>query len=218
MNGIHDMGGMHGFGPVVPEDNEPVFHYAWEGRVLGLQRALLYSKAWNIDVFRHAQERLPATVYLQTSYYARWLLGLTLSAVEKGLVDEDELEAGHALRPGPAVERSMQRDDAAAGFTRPSFFRTTTREPLFALGDTVRTVNEHPIGHTRLPRYARDKVGTIAAVHGVHIFPDASAAGKGDHPQWLYAVEFAGHELWGREADPHLRVSVDAFEPYLEAI
>ncbi len=218
MNSIHDMGGMHGFGKVEPEPNEPVFHGRWEGRVVGLQRSLLYTRAWNIDIFRYSQERLPAQAYLGASYYERWLLGLTQSALEKGLVSADELEAGHALRPGPDVARVMGKNDAQAGFIRPPFGRPVTRDARFRPGDKVRTINEHPEGHTRLPRYARDKVGTVTAVHGFHAYPDAVAAGKGDDAQWLYTVEFAGHELWGHEADPSMVVSVEAFEPYLEAI
>jgi nitrile hydratase len=217
MNGIHDMGGMHGFGKVVAEANEPIFHGRWEGRVLGLQRSLLYSRAWNIDVFRDAQERLPASVYLSASYYERWLLALTHSALDKGLVSDDELSAGQALRAGPAVERVMGANEAKAGFIRAPFGRAVTRAARFKPGDAVRTINEHPAGHTRLPRYARDKVGTVTAVRGFHVYPDAVTAGRGEDPQWLYTVEFTGTALWGHDAEPSLRVSVEAFEPYLEA-
>ncbi len=218
MNGIHDMGGMHGFGTVKVEQDEPVFHDRWEGRVLGIQRALLYSRAWNIDVFRDSQERLPASVYLSVSYYHRWLLALTQSALDKGLVSGDELAAGHACRPGPAVERTMGPDEAKAGFIRAPFGRPMTRAARFKPGERVRTINEHPCGHTRLPRYARDKTGIVTALHGVHVYADAAAAGQGEDPQWLYTVEFTGTELWGRGADPALVVSIEAFEPYLEAI
>ncbi len=218
MNGIHDMGGMHGFGKVVPEVGEPVFHGDWEGRVVGLQRALLYTRAFNIDMFRYAQERLPASTYLRASYYERWLLALAQCAAEKGLVSPDELEAGHAMHAGPAVSRVMGKENAQAGFVRAPFGRSVTRPAQFSTGDRVRTINEHPAGHTRLPRYARDKVGMVTAVIGVHVYPDAVVAGEGEDPQWLYTVEFTGKELWGHEADPSLVVSVDAFEPYLEAL
>ncbi len=218
MNGIHDMGGMHGFGKVVPEAGEPVFHGDWEGRVVGLQRALLYTRAFNIDMFRDAQERLPAEVYLRASYYERWMLALAQCAVDKGLVSPDELEAGHSLHAGLAVPRVMKKDDAQAGFIRAPFGRPATRPARFSAGDKVRTINAHPEGHTRLPRYARDKVGTVAAVVGVHVYPDAVVAGQGEDPQWLYTVEFSGSELWGQDADPSLVVSVEAFEPYLEAL
>jgi len=218
MNGVHDMGGMHGFGTVEPEQDEPAFHVDWEGRVLALSRVVLYSRAWNIDVFRHSQERLPAPVYLTVSYYHRWLLGITRSALEYGLVEQDELDAGHALHPAKPVERTMTLAEASAGFIRSPFGRTPRGEARFAPGDRVRTVNINPEGHTRLPRYARDKEGVIEAIRGCHVYPDSKAAGKGDDPQWLYTVVFTGREVWGEQADPTLEVSIDAFEPYLEAI
>ena len=216
MNGVHDMGGMHGFGKVVVEPDEPPFHADWEGRVLGLQRALLYTRAWNIDVFRHSQELVPAQTYLSISYYHRWLLGLTRSALEYGLVAPDELEAGHALHPAKAVERTMTPTDVTLGFLRAPFGRDPQADARFKPGDRVRTRNLHPSGHTRLPRYARGKQGGVHAIRGSHVYPDAKAAGKGDDPQCLYTVAFGGRELWGDQADPTLEVTIDAFEPYLE--
>jgi len=218
MNGVHDLGGMHGFGKVEAESDEPPFHAAWEGRVLGLQRALLYTRAWNIDVFRHAQETVPAHTYLTVSYYHRWLLSLTHSAIEYGLIQPDELAAGHALRPARPVERTMTLAQAQVGFIRGPFGRPAQAPARFAPGDRVRTRNMNPTGHTRLPRYARGKTGTVQAIRGCHVYPDAKAAGKGEDPQWLYTVVFSGGELWGDQADPALEVTIDAFEPYLEAL
>lgn len=218
MNSVHDMGGMQGFGKVTVEQNEPTFHAPWEGRVLGFMRALLYTRAWNIDAFRYSQERLPAPVYLTVSYYHRWLLGMTQSALEHGLIERDELEAGHALHPAKPVERTMTPGDARIGYIRAPFGRTPQAPARFKVGDLVRTVNCNPIGHTRLPRYARDKDGVVEAIRGCHVFPDSKAAGKGDDPQWLYTVSFNARELWGADADPSLSVSIDAFEPYLEML
>jgi nitrile hydratase len=216
MNGVHDMGGMHGFGKVEPEPNEPVFHAAWEGRVLAMQRALRFTRAWNIDMSRDAQERLPAQLYLSVSYYHRWVLGLERNALEHGLIDADEIVSGHALRPAKRVERVMTRNDAGHAFTRGSFSRPPRQPARFEPGERVRTKNIHPIGHTRLPRYARGRVGVIEAVRGCHVFPDSVATGAGENPQWLYTVVFDGRELWGANSDPTLTVSVEAFEPYLE--
>ena len=216
MNGVHDMGGMHGFGKVEPEPNEPVFHAAWEGRVLAMQRALRFTRAWNIDMSRDAQERLPAQLYLSVSYYHRWVLGLERNALEHGLIDADEIVSGHALRPAKRVERVMTRNDAGHAFTRGSFSRPPRQPARFEPGERVRTKNIHPIGHTRLPRYARGRVGVIEAVRGYHVFPDSVATGAGENPQWLYTVVFDGRELWGANSDPTLTVSVEAFEPYLE--
>ena len=214
MNGVHDMGGMHGFGPVEPEPNEPPFHEAWEGRVLAMQRAMRHTRTFNIDMSRAAQERLPARVYLSVSYYHRWALGLERNALEHGLIDADEVAAGHALRPGKPVRR-MGKDDLEGSFTRGSFFRPTDTKPRFAPGDRVRTRNANPSTHTRLPRYARGRAGVVEAIRGCHVYPDSVTTGGGENPQWLYTVVFDGRELWGEHADPALEVSIEAFEPYL---
>ena len=216
MNGVHDMGGMHGFGRVEPEPNEPPFHAAWEGRVLAMQRALRATGAWNIDMSRFAQERLPAPVYLSSSYYQRWELGLERNALEQGLIDADELAAGHSLRPARPVKRVMTKDEIGQAFTRGSFFRPARTQARFKPGDRVRAKNINPPSHTRLPRYARGHVGTVEAIRGCHVYPDSVASGGGENPQWLYTVVFEGRELWGEPADPTLKVSVEAFEPYLD--
>lgn len=216
MNGVHDMGGMHGFGKVEPEPNEPAFHAPWEGRVLAVQRAMRFTRAWNIDMSRDAQERLPARVYLSASYYQRWALGMERNALERGLIDADEIAAGHALRPGKPVERVMTKSDIGQAFTRGSFGRPPGQPARFKPGDWVRAKNINPPSHTRLPRYARGRDGVIEAVRGCHVFPDSVTTGGGENPQWLYTVVFDGRQLWGPNADPTLTVSVEAFEPYLE--
>ena len=216
MNGVHDMGGMHGFGRVEPEADEPPFHAGWEGRVLAMQRAMTFTGAWNIDMSRAAQERLPAEVYLSVSYYRRWALGIERNVVERGLVDADEIAAGRMLRPGTPVKRVMTKDAIGRAFTRGSFSRPTSTDARFKPGDRVRAKNINPPSHTRLPRYARGHVGVVEAVRGCHVFPDSVTTGGGENPQWLYTVVFEGHELWGETADPTLKVSIEAFEPYLE--
>jgi len=216
MNGVHDMGGMHGFGKVEPEPNEPPFHAPWERRVLGMQRAMRFTRAWNIDMSRDAQERLPAQRYLAASYYARWALGMERNALEKGLIDADEMAAGHAIRPGKPLARVMTKNDIGQAFTRGSFSRPPNAQARFKPGDRVRTRNINPPTHTRLPRYARGHEGVIEAVRGCHVFPDSITTGGGENPQWLYTVVFDGRQLWGPNADPTLTVSVEAFEPYIE--
>ena len=155
MDGIHDMGGMDGFGKVEPEPNEPVFHADWEGRVLAMQRAMGYAGAWHIDMSRFAQERLPPPVYLTASYYQRWALAMERNVVERGYAGADELSAGHALRPGRSLARRLTPQDVAQGMTRGSFYRQAQAPARFKPGDRVRTRNIHPPTHTRLPRYAR---------------------------------------------------------------
>ncbi|HEY6892325.1 MAG TPA: nitrile hydratase subunit beta [Solirubrobacter sp.] len=198
MNGAHDMGGAHGFGPVVAEPEEPWFHAEWERRVFALVIALGAGGRWNIDASRFAREDRPPAEYLGMTYYELWLAGLERLLAERGypskVLAADDVEATLA-RGGPA---SRESDRAAR----------------FAIGDRVRTRNTHPHTHTRLPRYARDKVGTVELIHGTHVFPDSNSRFAGEDPQWLYTVRFTARELWGR--DDNDSVSIDAFEPYLE--
>jgi nitrile hydratase subunit beta len=217
MNGVHDMGGMQGFGPVEPEENEPVFHAPWEGRALALNRAMGALGLWNIDIGRFSREQLPPDVYLGSSYYRKWMLGLEDLVVQYGLVGDDELAAGHALHPPAAVKPKLTAAEAPKLLSRGSFERPAAAPARFKAGDRVRMKNMHPEGHTRLPRYVRGHVGTIECVRGCHVFPDAVAAGRGEDPHWLYTVVFDGRELWGENGDPTLKVSVEAWEPYLES-
>jgi nitrile hydratase len=215
MDGIHDMGGMDGFGKVEAEQNEPPFHKTWEGRVMAMSRAMGYAGAWHIDHSRYAQERIAPHIYLEASYYQKWALAMETNLIERALAGKDELEAGHALRPGKALPRKLTAD-AAAKLTRGSFYRPPQAPARFTIGDRVRTKNIHPATHTRLPRYARDKVGVVERCHGCHMYPDSVASNLGDNPQWLYTVVFDGPELWGPDSDLTLKVSIEAFEPYLE--
>jgi nitrile hydratase len=214
-NSIHDMGGMHGFGPVEPEPNEPVFHADWEKRVLAMQRAMGATRLWTIDGGRASLETLPPLEYLGSSYYRRWFLGLERRVVAHGLVGEDEIAGGRSLRPGIRLNRKMTLEDAKAS-RYANFARPASAPARFKAGDKVRTGNLNPTTHTRLPRYARGKFGTIEAVRGCHVYPDTAAIGAGDNPQWLYAVVFPARELWGEAADPAITLSIEAFEPYLE--
>jgi nitrile hydratase len=218
MDGVHDLGGFDGFGPVTPEAQEPVFHAPWEGRVLALSRVLGASGVFNIDQSRFGIERLPPYVYLSSSYYRKWHLRLENLLLEAGFIDADELAAGRALRPGPKLPRgSVSASDVERLLSRGSYARPQRAPARFAIGERVRARNIHPKSHTRLPRYVRGRVGTIERVHGAHVFPDASALGRQD-AEWLYTVCFTARELWGDEAEADLCVSVEAFEPYLERI
>jgi nitrile hydratase beta subunit len=218
VNGAHDMGGAHGFGPVCAEPDEPVFHSDWESRVLAMTLAMGATGEWNLDSSRYARENRPAADYLVKTYYEIWLAGLEALLMERGLVTPDELAAGRSLTPNPtSVERTLAADDVVPALRKGT---PTNREPsrpaLFAPGVRVRARNIHPHTHTRLPRYVRGHVGTVQMVHGCHVYPDAHAHGLGEDPQWLYTVSFDARELWGAGGDPTSTVSVDAFEPYLE--
>jgi nitrile hydratase len=211
------MGGMHDFGPVVEEPHEPVFHDAWEGRVLGMSRSLVYNGAWNLSAARFSEEQLPPAAYLAASYYERITLGMERSLVERGLVGRDEFDAGRALRPGQPLLRRLSASDISPVMTRGRSTRTPSQPARFAVGDPVRTRLLNPHSHTRLPRYARGRRGTIEAICGFKVLPDSAAVGAGEQPQWFYTVVFRGTELWGPDSDPSLSVAIGAAESYLEA-
>jgi nitrile hydratase beta subunit len=217
MNGVHDMGGMDGFGKVEPEPNEPMFHAEWEARVLAMVRAMGAAGAFNIDTSRFYRETLPPHVYLASSYYKKWFLGLEDLLVDKGFVAESEIAAGHATRSAKPLNRGkFTRDDVERIMVRGKFGRAALAPAKFKPGDRVRAKNIHPVTHTRLPRYVRGHAGVIERVQGCHVFPDSAATESGENPQWLYTVVFDGAELWGADADPTVKISIEAFEPYLE--
>jgi nitrile hydratase len=217
MDGVHDMGGMDGFGKVEPEPNEPVFHAPWEGRVMAMNRAMGAAGAWNIDMGRFSLEMLPPLDYLGSSYYRKWFLGLQNRLVKYGFVGADEVAAGHAQHPAKALKRgNFTVNDVARIMTRGSFSRPASAPARFKPGDRVRAKNIHPATHTRLPRYVRGHVGVVERIQGCHVFPDTAAIEQGEHPQWLYTVCFDNRELWGPDADPTVKVSIEAFEPYLD--
>jgi nitrile hydratase len=217
MNGAQDLGGQMGFGPVNPEPNEPVFHGGWEKRALALTLAAGAMGFWSIDESRHARESLHPVDYLSSSYYEIWIKGLETLLKRHGFVTEDEIAAGHAISGAPAPKRVLKAADVLPTLARGGpTNRDKAGAPRFKIGDKVRTIVIAPTGHTRLPRYARGKVGTIEMLHGAHVLPDTSAHGKGEQPDWLYTVAFSGPELWGRDADPTSAVSIDAWECYLE--
>ncbi len=223
MNGVHDMGGLHGFGAVHPDPAEALFHAPWERRALALTLAMGATGQWNIDQSRSARESLPPATYLASSYYRIWILGLERLMLDRGLVSADELAAGRALHPPRPLPRVLRADAVAGVLARGA---PTQRQPMaparFSVGDRVRARNLHPPGHTRLPRYVRGRVGEVVLVHGAHVFADrhaATAPGQpfDEQPNWLYTVSFAASALWGEDAEASTQVSVDAWEPYLEA-
>jgi nitrile hydratase len=219
MNGAHDMGGMHGMGPIQCEENEPVFHERWEARVFALNRAMFAWRKWNIDASRHQIELIPAADYLRMSYYEKWLTRLTELLVTSGLVTREEVDSGKPA-PGSAQAAPALTVAMAQRLVKPNF--SPTRESLTAaryeVGQRVRARNIHPSGHTRLPRYARGKIGEIARDHGVHVFPDTNAHFLGEKRQRVYSVRFTARELWGEEASPRDSVYIDMWDDYLERV
>ena len=221
MNGVHDMGGMQGFGPVLAEPDEPLFHGEWEKRTLALTLAMGATGQWNIDLSRSARESLPPAIYLGSSYYAIWLRALEDLMLARGLVDAQELACGDMQSPARPLARVLQAADVDAALARGAPTMRQARAPArFQVGARVRARNLHPQGHTRLPRYVRGHTGTIVLVHGAHVFADAHATRQlppfDEDPHWLYTVRFDALDLWGPDADASVQVSVDAWEPYLE--
>jgi len=219
MNGAQDMGGMMGFGPIMAEKDEPVFHAAWERRAFALTLAMGGPGAWNIDQSRAARESLNPAQYLAKSYYEIWLAGLERLMSERGLITPEEIAAGKPLQPAKPVTGVLTaaRVEGVLARGRPTE-RAAEAPQRFQIGERVLARNVHPTGHTRLPRYVRGHVGLLTHVHGAHVLPDANAAGLGELPQWLYTVRFTAQELWGEAADRTASISVDAWESYLEAV
>jgi nitrile hydratase beta subunit len=203
LNGPHDLGGQAGFGPVAPESDEPVFHGDWEKRALALTLAAGAMGHWSIDESRHAREGLHPLDYYGSSYYEIWIKALEKLLQTLGFVSGDEFAGGHARGPGTRPERVLRGKDVAGVIARggPCDRDPHSIKPSFAPGDLVRARVMNPPGHTRLPRYARGKAGRIEAVQGFFVFPDTSAHGLGEQPQWLYSLVFSATELWGRDGD-----------------
>jgi nitrile hydratase len=219
MNGVHDMGGMHGMGPVRQEKSEPVFHARWEGRVFALNRAVGAWGKWNIDASRHSKERIPPAEYLRIGYYEKFLIGMTELLIKSGLVTRGEVESG---KPAPGSKKAsppLTADKVPLLVAKGApTSRNTPAVPKFLAGQRVRARNINPTGHTRLPRYARGKLGTVERDHGVFVLPDSNAHFLGEKPQHVYSVRFAARELWGEQAKPKDTVIVAMWDDYLEPV
>ena len=214
MNGIHDMGGMHGFGPVRIESDEPVFHGRWEARVFGMSLVSGLRLGGNIDARRHGLERLDPVTYLMNGYYGRWLARLEADLAGAGVLAPGELEARVAGKKAPAA--ALPSLPAASPRPPHAFLREAARPPAFRVGDRVRTRNHQPAGHTRLTGYARGRRGVVARAYPACVLPDSNAHSQGENPQPVYAVRFEARELWGEAAEPGTCVHLDCFESYLE--
>ena len=217
MNGVHDMGGQHGMGPVEYEKDEPVFHAAWEARVYALTRAMGAWRKWNLDASRHALELMPPIDYLRMSYYERWFRRLAAQVVQYGFVTKEELESGQAAPGSPKATPTFTLATSSRWLTRGiASSQDANVRPLFTVRQRVRARNINPAGHTRLPRYARGKTGVIVRDHGVYLFPDTNAHFQGEKRQHVYSVRFTARELWGEDASPRDSVHLDLWDDYLE--
>ena len=223
MDGVHDMGGMHGFGALPFEADEPVFHYEWEGRVFAINCVLLAAAGGSWDRGRAAIEQLPAAEYLSLPYFGRWFSILCGSFLASGLLSEDQMAAIQAGQvpelPDPQVGGnglSASRPGLDLAVVGSTSQREIETQPAFEIGQRVRARTLHPAAHTRLPRYVRGREGVVMADRGGHVYPDSNALGLGEDPRRLYAVQFSARELWGDEANSKDSVTLDLWEPYLE--
>ena len=215
MNGIHDLGGMHGFGAIEREADEPVFHHDWERRVFGLFLPLSVAARSTVDEFRAAIERMAPAEYLETSYYEHWLHGFETLVLERGFVSVDELAAGRAAG-GPIGEPPLQPEGVAHIVASGLSARAEPGgPPRFRVGERVRARNLHPTTHTRLPRYVRGKVGIVERDHGGFALPDALATRSDPSPQHCYSVRFEAEALWGSDATGRDALFIDLFDDYL---
>lgn len=216
-NSVHDLGGMDNIGPVVVEENEPVFHEVWEQRVFGLTLAMMAAGYFRTDEIRRAIEDMPADEYLGTSYYEHWLAGLTALMLEKGVLTPEELDTGKSQRGDGMRLPPLPREAAQYAMSNPMPANVDAERPArFAVGDRVRTRNMHPKHHTRIPRYCRDKLGIIERVQDVFLLPDTNAYGGPDRPERVYTVRFAYREIFGPDAPAADSLCIDMFDSYLE--
>lgn len=211
MNGIHDMGGMHGFGPIAaePQEREPVFHAEWEKAVLALFNVLMTLRRFSLDRFRRMIETQPPGDYLRHSYYENWYSSISRLVVDSGLVSAEELAAGRALPPPHGTASSPD----VAGQWAPEFVSAVA--PRYASGDAVRAVNRHPEAHTREPRYVRGRTGVVVRHCGAEPLPELAAENV-SAPGHLYSVRFEARDLWGPDAASRDAVYLELWEDYLE--
>ena len=217
MNGVHDMGGMQDMGAVQREKNEPVFHQRWEGRVWGMMWLGSAWGKWNLDAMRHAIERIPPADYLRMSYYEKWLAALVDLVTGRGLVTRAELESGKPAAGSAKATPPVKAEGVPALIARGNpVKRDVAVAARFQVGQRVRGRNINPVTHTRLPRYARGKAGTIERDHGVFLFADSNAHFQGEKPQHLYSVRFTARELWGEQAPARDAIYVNLWDDHLE--
>jgi nitrile hydratase beta subunit len=211
-----DLGGQEGHGAVTPEPEGELFHASWEPMALAITLAMGATGTWTIDESRSVRETCPD--YASLTYYQLWIAALSALLREYDLVGEDEIAAGQMLHRATPVKRVLRAADVAAALAKGApTLRPAVSAARFAVGDHVRTLATGVNHHTRLPAYARGKNGRIGEVYGAHVFADSHAQGLGEQPQWLYNVIFTARELWGEGCDETATVSIDAWEPYLDA-
>jgi nitrile hydratase subunit beta len=219
MNGVHDMGGMQGYGPVRPEADEPVFHAPWEGRVITMVMAIAAWGKFGVDHRRYVRELIPPAEFLRMSYYEIWYTGLVANMLDAQMVTRAEIDSGMPAAGSTKLTPALMASRVPTFFTNGApKKRNVPSRANFRVGQRVRARNINPPTHTRLPRYARGKIGVVTADRGIYVFPDTSANDQGEKPQHLYSVRFEARELWGAQARPKDSVYIDMWDDYLERV
>jgi nitrile hydratase beta subunit len=216
MDGVHDMGGMHGFGPVDPRVDHVPSKSDWRGRMFGIELSFTFPGGFSLDWIRHVAECIPPAAYLEIEYYDRWYRGAAAILVNAGWASLEELEIGKATTVPAGVGPPLP-PQAVSTILRDGMDskRPAAGPAAFSVGDTVKAKLASPLGHIRLPRYVRGHIGQIEALYGWHALPDAGAAGE-ERAEPLYNVSFLAHRLWDEVTSPSDRVCVDLWESYLE--
>ena len=218
MDGIHDMGGMQGWGTVAIDPDEPVFREGWYGRAFAMGAMSMGLSGTNLDAFRHGLERLHPYEYLGDGYYGRWLACAETLLVDSGVLAPGAVEARARNLMGESVEDPADVEEKKPVYERggPGSLREIDDPPAFSPGDRVRAKDMRTGGHTRLPAYVRGRSGTVHALRPSALLPDTNAHFAGENPQHVYTVEFDSTELWGPGAEA-AKLRIDLFESYLEA-
>ncbi len=220
MDGVHDLGGVQGFGPIKSDEGEAVFETDWEARMWGINKAIAKDPSWTLDWWRHVRELIDPVDYLTRPYFDQWMQIHAALMVDSGYATVEELAAARAGGPGAALGadiRPPMGPEMVAEAKRAStdYRRDVGPGPRFAVGDQVVTRACGDRSHTRLPRYAMGRPGVIEAYSGTHVLPDASARGE-ERAEPLYSVAFRACDLWPEAEGRRDRVFLDLWESYLE--
>jgi nitrile hydratase beta subunit len=209
VDGVHDLGGMQGFGPVETAPDEPPFHRPWEARTFAVVGGALGAGGFNTPMFRHAIERMDPGHYLTSSYYEHWLTAVATLLVDAGMITRDELDARGGAFPlsRPSAVHAGDVGDAAP-----------REAPRFAVGNAVRVRDLHFAGHTRCPRYVRGRRGVVVRIDPAAPIPELEAHRRERVLDPTYGVRFEAGELWSDAAEAHAPVHVDLYEHYLEPV
>ena len=218
MDGIHDMGGMQGWGTVTIDPDEPVFRERWHGRAFAMGAMSMGLSGTNLDAFRHGLERLHPYDYLADGYYGRWLACAETLLVDSGVIPPGAVEARARSLTGESVDEPADVEESKPVYERggAGSLREIDDPPTFSVGDRVRAKELRTGGHTRMPGYIRGRTGTVNALRPSALLPDTNAHFAGENPQHVYTVEFDSTELWGPDAEES-KLRIDLFESYLEA-